>query len=163
MSPLLSGQGVNSMEDWEKGGQDVDTQQVGFNVIGDFIKGTYTGKKWVESKEQFLYELKGIVGTFHVMDDNKKVVEKPVTVAPGAYYNIWGKPKGREGNVDALFKKSAFGDIVAVQFKEETPATKKGNHPFKIFKTKAFGRDKDYMGEDASAVAEVFPGAEEVE
>lgn len=137
------------------GGQEMTTQQVGFNQIGDFVKGTYTNKKFVESKGVNLYELKGKLGIYH-KDDAE------VSVQPGAFYNVWG---GKTA-IDDLFSRSKLGDIVAIQFKDESPSKTKGNSPFKIFKTLTFGHDKEYMGEDSDtttledAANEAFPPKE---
>lgn len=132
-----------AQEEWEKGGQEVTTKMVGFNKPGDFIKGTYTGKKFIESKSVHLYELKGILGSYHVNDEMGKLIEEPNVVGAGEYYNVWG---GKTA-IDDLFNKSKFGEIVAIKFHEELPSKTKGNNPFKVFKTLQFGVDPDYMGE----------------
>jgi hypothetical protein len=147
------------MEDWEKGGTEVTTQMVGFNVVGDFIRGTYTGKKHVETKDVTLYEIKGELGQFHTKDDNGKINTDPTLVEAGAYYQIWG---GKNA-IDDLFAKSRFGDVVAVQFKLEQPSKTKGYSPFKVFKTLQFGPDASYMGESSDALSQAFPDAEVVE
>lgn len=145
-------------EDPLAGGKEVTTQMVGFNKIGDFIKGTYTGKKHIDSKDVYLYEIKGIVGQYHTKDDNNAVVESPVLVEEGEYYQIWGG----KTPIDDLFGKSRLGEIVSVQFKEETPSKTKGYSPFKVFSTKTFGPDKTYMGEDSNSQSSLLDGAEEV-
>lgn len=137
------------------GGQELTTQMVGFNKVGDFIKGTYTGKKHVDSKGVNLYEIKGDVGQFHQLDDSKKLTEEPVLVEAGAFYNIWGG----KSTIDDLFAKSKFGDIVALQFKEEVPSKTKGNNPFKVFKAYTFGPDKNYAGESSDGVEQAVENA----
>lgn len=138
------------MESWETGGKEVTSQAVSFGVPGDFIKGTYTSKKYIESKDNYLYELKGDVGQYHPLDDTKHPVAEATSVIKGEFYQIWGG----KAAIDDLFKKSKFGDIVAVKFEQETPAKTKGNNPFKVFKTMQFGADPDYMGEDSSVVSQ---------
>lgn len=145
-------------DDWSKGGVEVTSQTVSFGKPGDFIKGTYTSKKYVESKENWLYELKGDVGQFHPLDENKAPVDKPTMVDKGEYYQVWG---GKSA-IDDLFKKARFGEIVAVKFHEAVPSKTKGNAPFKVFKTLTFGTDPEYMGETAEALQAAFPGAEEL-
>ena len=145
------------MEDWEKGGVAVTTQMVGFNQVGDFIKGTYTGKKYVASKEVNLYEIKGQLGQYHKTDENKAVIADPVLVEAGLFYQVWG---GKTA-IDDLFNKAKFGEIVAIKFDSALPSKTKGNSPFKVFKTLQFGPDKDYAGEDSNVQA-AFPGSEEV-
>jgi len=149
------------MESWEQGGTEVASQAVTFGKPGDFIKGTYTGKKMVKAndKDTPLYELKAAVGSFHTVDGKKNPIEPAVIVATGSFYNIWG---GKDA-IDSLFAKSKLGEIVALQLKEELPSKVKGHAPFKVYKTIQFGKDPEYMGEAADAVAQVFEGAEEVE
>ena len=149
-------------EDWESGGKEVTTQSVSWGKAGDYIKGTYTGKKFVQSKGQNIYEIKASVGSYHEVDAKKNPVEPAIEVQEGAFYQVWGKSVGREGAIDELFKKSKFGDIIAIKFMDETPPKVKGNAPFKVFKTMQFGRDVSYMGETAGAVQDVFPGSEEI-
>lgn len=151
------------MEKWEEGGVEVASQAVTFGKPGDFIKGTYTGVKQVKTDlgPTLLFEIKGDVGSYHNVDGKKNPVEPAVTVTKGVFYNVW---RGKEGSViDDLFKKSKFGDIVAIQFKEEKESKTKGYAPFKVYKVMQFGRDPEYMGESADAVSQVFEGAEEVE
>ncbi len=137
------------MENWEDGGVEVASQAVTFGKPGDFIKGTYTGKKMVNAngKDTPLYELKAAVGSFHTVDGKKNPIEPAVAATAGSYYNVWG---GKDA-IDSLFAKSKFGDIVAVQLKEEMESKTKGHAPFKAYKTMQFGSDLTYMGEDSSA------------
>lgn len=140
------------------GGVELTTQMVGFNKVGDFIRGTYTGKKYVESKDVHLYEIKGKLGQFHVKDDNGNVVETPVLVEEGEYFNVWGG----KTSIDDLFSKVKFGEEVAIQFKLEQPSKTKGYSPFKVFKTLTFGSDPNYMGEDSNSQSSLLDGAEVV-
>lgn len=151
------------MEDWEKDGVEVASQAVTFGKPGDFIKGTYTGSKNVNTNlgPTVLYELKGDVGVYHNVDSKKNPVEPAVSVVKGVFYNVW---RGKEGStISDLFKKAKLGDIVAIQFKEEKESKTKGYAPFKVMKVMQFGKDPEYMGESAEAVGQVFEGAEEVE
>ena len=150
-------------ESWEDGGQEVVSQTVTFGKPGDFIKGTYTGSKPVKTDlgPTILYEIKGDVGSYHNVDGKKNPVEPAVTVAKGAFYNVW---RGKEGSIiDGLFKKAKLGEIVAIQFKEEKESKTKGYAPFKVMKIMQFGKDPEYMGESTEAVGQVFEGAEQVD
>lgn len=153
-------------EDWAQGGQEVTSQTVTFGKVGDFIKGTFTGEKVVNTAngDTPLYEIKAILGNYHAVDDKKNPIDPPVLVEEGSYYNIWGsfKPTSGANAITSLFKKSRVGDIVAIQLEKETPSKTKGNAPFKKYKTLAFGADPNYMGETAEALQDTFPGAEEV-
>lgn len=155
-----------SQEDWAQGGKEVASQTVTFGKVGDFIKGTYTGQKMINTMngDTPLYEVKAIVGNFHTVDDKKNPVEPPVLVEEGAYYNVWGslKPTSGANAITGLFAKSRVGDIVAIQLEKEVSSKTKGNAPFKKYKTMQFGADPSYMGETADALQDTFPGAEEV-
>lgn len=147
------------MESWEKGGTEVTSQAITFGKPLDFIKGTFTGSKDVKTDlgPTKLYELKGIVGSYHTVDAKKNPVEPAVAVKTGEFYDVW---RGREGGaIDKLFSRSNLGDIISIQFKEEQPSKNKGYAPFKVFKTIQFGADPEYAGESSSGL---LAGAEEV-
>ena len=135
-----------------EGGQEMTTQSVTFGKVGEFIKGTYTGKKMVKNPNKegdvYLYELKGLIGQFHNVDGKKNPIEPAVAVQPGAFYVIWG---GKQA-IDDLFARVRFGEVVAVKFKEEVESKTKGNAPFKVYTTLTFGMDESYMGEDSGSV-----------
>ena len=131
------------------GGQEMTTQQVSFGKVGDWFKGTYVGKKVVDTArgKNNLYQLKGQLGEFHEMDADKKPIEPTKNVEAGSFYTVWG---GKQ-SIDDLFARSQLGDIVAIQFKEEQPSKTKGNSPFKVFRCLHFGKDDSWMGEDAES------------
>ena len=133
------------------GGQEMTTQPVSFGKIADWIKGTYTSKKLVKNPNKegnvYLYEIKGALGQFHNVDGKKNPVDPAIEIRPGAFYIVWG---GKQA-IDDLFFHSKFGDIIAIQFKEETASKTKGNAPFKVLRCLTFGRDPEYMGEDSQS------------
>lgn len=137
-------------EAWEQGGTEVSTKAVSWGKPGDFIKGTFTAQKKVTTRngENTLFELKGIIGSFHEMDGKKNPVEPAIAVEAGAYYNVWG---GKDV-INGLFAKSKLGDIVSIKFESETESKTKGNAPFKSFKTLQFGPDAEYMGQSSDTV-----------
>ena len=100
------------------GGKEVTTKMVGFNKPGDFVKGVYTGKKHIDSKDVNLYELKAIVGTFHQLDNSKKLIETPISISEGEFVSVWGG----KTSIDDLFAKSKFGEIVAIKFEAKSQA-----------------------------------------
>ena len=110
------------------GGQEMTTQSVTFGKVGDFIKGTYTGKKLVNNpnkpgEQVYLYELKGWLGQYHNVDGKKNPVDPAVEVESGSYYIIWG---GKQ-TIDDLFGRIKLGDIVGIHFKREDEAKTKGS------------------------------------
>lgn len=141
-------------EDPLAGGQEMTTQTVTFGKIGNFIKGTYTGKKTVKNPNKDgvvnLYEVKGMIGHLHNVDGKKNPIEPGYDVQAGSFYVVWG---GKQA-VDDLFSRSKLGDIIAIQFKDEQESKTKGNAPFKILKTLTFGADVNWMGEDSQSLQE---------
>lgn len=137
------------------GGTEMSTQTVTFGKILDFIKGTYTNVKQVQNpnKEGMvnIYELKGQFGQFHAVDGKKNPIEPAIEVQSGSYYTIWG---GKQA-IDDLFARSKFGDLVAIQFKDEQESKTKGNAPFKIFRCLTYGKDPSWMGEDSGSTETV--------
>lgn len=154
------------MEDWKTGGKLVDASQVTFGKVGDFIKGTYTGKKIVSTSngETPLYELRAHIGSFHTVDDKKNPIEPSVNVEPGAYYNVWGSLKSTSGAyaITGLFDKVKLGEVVSIEFVKETPSKTKGNAPFKKFETLEYGPDLSFKSAVEQA-EEAFPGSEPIE
>lgn len=136
------------------GGKEISSQAITFGKVGDFIKGTYTGKKVVDTSngEAPLFELKAIMGRYHNVDDKKNPIEPELSVEKGEYYNVWGSFKTTSGaySITSLFKKVPFGEIVAIRLKEEIPSKTKGNAPFKKYEVFQYGPDPEYMGEDSS-------------
>lgn len=139
------------------GGREVSSSTITFGKVGDFIKGTYVGKKLIQSKSVYLYELKGMAGVYHTVDGKKNPVEPGVTIEAGAYYQVWGGQSATSGaaKIDELFKKSRFGDIVAIRLDEEVESKTKGNAPFKKYRTLEFGVDPEYAGESSDMVIDL--------
>ncbi len=143
-----------SEQDPFAGGKEVSEATVSWGKAGDYLKGTYVGKKLVASKNAYLYEVKAASGSYHQLDELKAVKEPAVVAEPGGFYKVWGREKGKEGVIDDLFAKCKFGEIIAIQFKESQPSKTKGNAPFKLFKAMTFGVDPEYMGEDSTVTGE---------
>lgn len=149
------------MADVFAGGQEVKPNQVSFGKIGDFIIGYYTGHKEITTDRGVtkLYELKGILGEYHnvetTSDENGnkqvKVDANATKVEAGDYFNVWG---GKDA-IDSLFAKSKLGQKVGVRFEEAIPSKKKGNSPFKVFKTVMWD---EY--DTSNPISDVFPGSE---
>lgn|SRR3990167_3827668 len=142
---------MNKTNDPLAGGQEMTTQTVTFGKVGNFIKGTYVGKRAVKNPNNEgmvnIYEVKGILGEFHEVDGKKNPKEPAVGIAEGSFYSIWG---GKTA-IDDLFGRVRLGEIVAIQFKEEVESKTKGNAPFKVLRCLTFGKDPSYMGQDSSS------------
>lgn len=124
------------------GGKEIKPNKVAFNKIGDFIIGYWVGVKDVNGQNGpiKLYELKGIMGSYHEADTTTdpetgqkivKVHENAELVEADDYYILYG---GKD-QIDGLFKKARIGQKVGLRFESVIPAKKAGNSPFKTFKT----------------------------
>ncbi len=124
--------------------QEIKTQSLTFDKIGDWARGTLTRKdkapsKFHEGSEQNVYEFKAQGGSVH--DKEGKGAE----LVDGAYYSFWGKPQ-----LDNGMRNVRIGQVFGVRFKETKPSTK-GN-PQKIFTIALGGMDESYGGETAMTV-----------
>ena len=142
------------------GGQEMTTQSVTFGKVGDFIKGTYTGKKLIDDPNKkgqkvMIYEVKGMVGGYHAVDKNKLPVEPLIDIMTGSYYIVWG---GKQ-SIDDLFSRSRFGDIVGVHLKDTKPSENKSHADIKIYSVRTFGIDDTWAGEGSQTTEAVGVGA----
>lgn len=122
-------------------GKEVRQNQVAFNKLNDYVIGYFVGSKDITTDRGItkLYEVKGAEGAFHnavtTTDENGNklvTVDKDSTkIEPGDFYTIWG---GKD-SIDDLFKKVKLGQKLGLRFEEAIPSKKKGNSPFKVFKT----------------------------
>jgi hypothetical protein len=118
--------------------------------VGDWIKGTLTGSRvqanaLKNNEDQTVYEILSDSGSFHMINADKTVSDKPTIIPKGEYWNISGKAA-----IDAQMRNVKPGTIIAVRFVEERPATKKGNNPTKVVKVLVGGMDTEYHGQDST-------------
>ena len=102
----------------------------------DKIFGTLIAKRQVKSnlpgKEGemvMVYDLKADYGTFHALDDKKRVIEEPITVEAGTFWSVGGKPM-----IDRQMQNIKLGQKIGFKFIEEVPSKQKGFNPTKVIK-----------------------------
>ena len=131
--------------------------------LEDKISGTLIAKKQVKStlpgKEGelvWVYELKADMGSYHELDDKKKIIETPVTVAAGDFYSIGGKPM-----IDRQMQNIKIGQKVGLKFIEEVPSKTKGFAPQKVVKVFApknddgsYLMDEEFLAEQRNSTFE---------
>lgn len=146
---------------WDSEENVVQSNWVKFNVpLEDKVFGTLIGKRQMKSsmagKEGQLvnvYELKADEGSYHVLDDAKKVVAEPVVVEPGSFLSVGGTAV-----IDRQMQNIQIGQKVGLKFIEEKPSKTKGFAPAKIVKVYA------PKNEDGSPVVDTeFMSKQEVE
>ncbi len=128
-----------------------------FNVpLEDKIFGTLIAKKTRKSnlpgKEGTLenyYEMKADYGSFHQVDEVKKVIAEPVTINSGDYYSIGGNSV-----IDRQMTNIKVGQKIGLKFIEKKPSKTKGFAPAKIIKVFAPKNDDNTYKMDEEFLAE---------
>lgn len=107
--------------------------------LEDKIAGTLIAKRKIKSmlpgKEDemvWVYDLKADTGSYHVLDDKKKVIDEAITVQSGEFYSIGGKPQ-----IDRQMQNIVVGQKVGFKFIDEIPSKTKGFAPSKNIKVYA--------------------------
>lgn len=153
-------------EGWDSAENEVQSSWVKFNVpMKDRILGTLIEKRSVtsslpgkEGQKTMVYELKADEGSYHVLDESKKVVDEPVEVVAGGFYSVGGT-----NVIDRQMKNVLIGQKVGLKFIEESPSKTKGFAPAKIVKVYTFKEedgspkmDKDWL---ATQSLDAYAGA----
>lgn len=128
---------TNKKESWDSSENEVTSNWVKFNVIGeDKVMGTLTAKRTMKSfipgKEGEMvniYDLKADVGSFHETDEKKQVIPEPVVIEEGSMWTIGGKPI-----IDRQMINVKVGQKVGFKFTEEVASKTKGFAPAKVIK-----------------------------
>ena len=136
---------------------EVQSNWVKFNVpLEDKVFGTLIAKRQVKStlpgKEGelvWVYEIKGEYGSYHELDDKKKVIETPVTIGAGDFYSIGGKPM-----IDRQMQNIKIGQKIGFKFIEEVPSKTKGFAAQKVIKVYAPRNDDNTPQMDEEFLAE---------
>jgi len=114
---------------------EVQSNWVKFNVIGeDRVLGTLIRKTQVESAYNpgemiENYELKADYGSFHALDDKKKVIETPIVVNEGEIWSVGGK-----ASVAKQMANIKIGQKVGFKYVDEKASKTKGFAPAKLIK-----------------------------
>lgn len=130
---------------WDSPENEVQSNWVKFNVpMEDKIKGTLLSKTLVaskipgqEGKKVWNYELKADEGTYHALDESKKVIDTPIEVVPGGFYSLGGTT-----TIDRQMKNVQVGQKIGLKYVEDQPNKTKGFNPTKIIKVYVL-KDKD--------------------
>ena len=122
-----------------------------FGKVGDKISGTLTGTREIPSQlpgkmgEMVrLFEILADSGSYHMLDENKAVIEPAVEIQSGDFYLVSKGP-----GLDVQMRRAKIGQKVGILFKEVKPSKTKGYNPLKIVKVFLGEMDPDYMGEGA--------------
>ncbi len=93
------------------------------------MKSTLPG---AEGKLVNVYEIKVDMGTYHMLDDRKKVVEEPIVLREGDFVSVGGTAV-----IDRQMTNIKVGQKIGLKYLEEKPSKTKGFAPAKIVKVYA--------------------------
>lgn len=119
---------------------EVQSNWVKFNVpLEDKIFGTLIARRKMKStmagKEGtmvMVYDIKGDLGSYHRLDELKKLIEEPVIVEPNSFHSVGGTAV-----IDRQMQNIKVGQKVGFKYIEEKPSKQKGFAPAKIVKVYA--------------------------
>lgn len=131
---------MTKTKSWDDESNEVQSNWVKFNVSHetdkdncDKVMGTLISKRQMKSsipgKEGelvWVYEVKTDSGSFHEVDDKKKVVEPAVTINAGEIWSVGGKT-----GIDTQMRNIKIGQKVGFKFIDEKPSKTKGFAPAK--------------------------------
>ena len=124
------------MKKWDDTSNEAQNAFASWTVVGDYVFGTLIARRTVastlpdrEGEKQNIYEIKIDEGSYHILDDKKKVVEAPIVLSKGDIISVGGR-----WSIDSRMERVKIGQKVGLKFSEEKPATTKGYNPAKIIK-----------------------------
>jgi len=127
-------------------------------VVGDNIHGTLVSVREVNSTlpnskpgdKTKVYEVKADGGSFHDLDDKKKVIEEAVEIGAGEIGNIGGGFM-----LSVQFRNIKLGQKVKIEYTGDKAAKAKGFNPMKIKKVFTNGKvDQDWVAEQEAKAKE---------
>ncbi len=132
---------------WDNDANAVQSNWMKFTVeMEDKVFGTLIEKRQMKStlpgaggKLVNVYEIKVDMGSYHVLDDKKKVVDEPVVLNAGDFVSVGGN-----AIIDRQMTNMKVGQKIGLKFIESKPSNTKGFAPAKIVKVFA---PKDEAGD----------------
>lgn len=142
--------------DWDSEENEVKSNWAKFNVpMEDKIFGTLISKRQMKSNIQgkegelvWVYEMKADSGSFHEIDDKKKVVEEPIVINAGEVWSVGGKP-----GIDTQMRNIKLGQKIGFKFIDEKASKTKGFAPAKNIRVFAPKGDDGQAQMDAEWLA----------
>lgn len=124
-------------ESWDSPENEVQSNWIKWNVpLEDKIIGTLISKRQIKSQMAgkegelvWVYEVKADAGSFHALDEKKKLIEEPIEINAGEVWSVGGK-----AGIDAQMRNVKVGQKVGFKFIDEQPAKTKGYNPSKNIK-----------------------------
>ena len=144
-------------DNWEDDSNQVKSNWVKFYVPKeDKVFGTLIAKRTVKSQlpghegeDAMVYDLKADMGSYHDVDDSKKIIPEPFIVNADEVYSIGGK-----NTIDIQMRNIKLGQKIGFKFIDEKPSKTKGFAPAKNIKVFAPKNDDGTPVMDAAWVEE---------
>ena len=131
---------------WFKANVPLEDKVAGTLIAKRTMKSTLPG---ADGKMVNIYEIKASEGTWHVLDEKKRLVEEPVVVEPGAFVSVGGNAV-----IDRQMQNVRVGQIIGIKYLEERPSKTKGFAPAKISKIFVMKNDDGTPKMDEEVLAE---------
>jgi hypothetical protein len=135
-----------------EGMNEVKSQWIKWGKPGDWIRGTLTDVREMESQMSDragemvkVYEFMASGGSFHYFEKINGVVEvqeEPTLLEGGAIWTVGGKP-----GIDSQMRNVKVGQIFGMRFAEEKPNKNKAFSPNKVIKVLIGEMHLNYMGQ----------------
>lgn len=128
---------MTTKDNWDSVDNEVKSNWVKFNVpLEDKVFGTLVAKRTIksaipghENDDVNVYDLKTDMGSFHGVDDKKKIIEQPVIVNVNDVWSIGGK-----ASIDAQMRNISVGQKIGFKFIDEQASKTSGFAPAKNIK-----------------------------
>lgn len=121
---------------WDSPENEAQNNFVSWGEVGDYVLGTLVSVREVKStlpdkagEMQKIYDFLVKEGSYHVLDDKKKVVEEAVVLNEGDIVSVGGRK-----TIDSRMARVKVGQITGLKFSEELPAKTKGYNPTKLIR-----------------------------
>ena len=131
---------MTAKDNWDSADNEVTSNWIKFYVpLEDKVFGTLIAKRTMKSaipgkedEDVNVYELRADMGSFHNLDDSKKVIPEPIVINANEVWSIGGK-----NSIDVQMRNVKVGQKVGFKFMDEKPSKTKGFAPAKNIKVYA--------------------------
>jgi hypothetical protein len=127
---------TKKQESWDAPENEAQNNFVSWGEVGDFVYGTLIGVREVKStlpdkagEMQKIYDVLVKEGSYHTLDEKKRVIEEAVVLSDGDLVSVGGRK-----TIDSRMARVKVGQVFGLKFVEELPAKTKGYSATKLIK-----------------------------
>jgi len=136
----------------------IKANYIKWGKVADFISGTLIDVREVASnlpdkqgEMQKNYEILVESGSYHNIDENKKVAAVATSLVVGDVYIVGGKV-----GIDAQMRRVEIGQKIGMKFISENPPKTKGYNPFKLIKVYTTGeKNQEWLEKQGLSVKDI--------